>query len=76
MSDSLLEEDEVLRRLKLHRRSSIYAQRRALDRLWKTAQDVRKDLKKPALRRVKVGIRYLYSSSTVEEFIESLSVAS
>lgn len=76
MSDTLLEEDEVIRRLKLHRRPSTFAQRRALDRLWKTAQDVRKDLKKPSLKRVKVGIRYLYSSSTIEEFIEALSVAS
>lgn len=74
MSD-LIEENEVIRRLKLHRRPSLYAQRRALDRLWKAAQDVRKDLKKPPLKRVKVGVRYLYSPLMLEEFVEALSVA-
>ena len=75
MGSVLIEEDEVIRRLRLDRRPNKYAQRRALDRLWKAAQDVRTDLKKPPLKRVKVGIRYLYSPSMIEEFVEALSVS-
>ena len=75
-SISLLDEDEVIRRLKLDNRPNKYAQRRALDRLWRVAQNVRKDRKQPPLKRVKVGVRYLYESEMVDEFIETLSVAS
>ena len=74
-SNGLLHEDEVISRLRLGDRPNKYAQRRALDRLWKTAQNVRKDLKKPPLRRVKVGARYLYEPSIVDELIDSLSVS-
>ena len=73
---SLLYEDEVMRRLKLENRPNVYAQRRALDRLWRVAQRVRKDLNLRPLRRIKVGVRYLYEPSVVEEFIEALSVVS
>ena len=73
---TLLSEDEVIRRLRLDNRPNKYAERRALDRLWRLAQNVRKDLKQPPLKRVKVGVRYLYDSATLDEFVEALSVAS
>ena len=73
---ALLEEDDVIRRLRLDNRPNRYAQRRALDRLWHFAQRVRKDLKQQPLRRVKVGIRYLYDAETIDEFIAALSVVS
>ncbi len=77
MSESqLLHEDEVIRRLKLEDRPNIYARRRALDRLWRAAQNVRKDFKRPPLRRVKVGVRYLYEPKVLDEFITALSVVS
>jgi len=75
-SEKLIAEEEVIRRLKLDNRPNDYAARRALDRLWRLAQNVRKDRKQPPLRRIKVGVRYLYDPATVEEFIEALSVVS
>ena len=76
MSEPLIEEEELIQQLRLHKRPNTYAQRRALDRLWKVAQNVRKDLKQPPLKRVKVGVRYLYDPATVGAFIEALSVVS
>ena len=75
VSDGLLAEDEVIRRLKLSDRPTRYAQRRALDRLWQRAQLVRKDLRQPPLRRIKVGARYLYNSRVFEDLSEALAVS-
>ena len=76
-SDRLLSEDEVMRRLKLlDGRPNHQAARRALDRLWRLAQAVRRDRKQPPLRRIKVGVRYLYDPDMVEALVEALSVAS
>ena len=71
---TLLDEDQVIRTLRLGGRPNKYAERRALDRLWRIAQNVRKDLKQPLLKRVKVGVRYLYQADVVDDFIEALSV--
>ena len=75
-SEPLVDECELIRRLRLDKRPNTYAQRRALDRLWRLAQNVRKDRKQLPLKRIKVGVRYLYAPATVDDLIESLSVAS
>lgn len=74
-SNGLLPEDEVIRRLKLESRPNVYAQRRALDRLWQAAQLARKDMKLSPLKRIKVGSRYLYEPEVFEDFLEALAVA-
>ena len=74
-SNGLLPENEVIRRLQLQDRPNRYAQRKALDRLWWSAQLVRKDLKMPPLKRIKVGARYLYDPRVFEDFLAALSVA-
>ena len=75
-SSILLTEDDVIERLKLENRPNKYAQRRALDRLWRLAQNVRKDRNQAPLKRVKMGVRYLYDTDVVDEFIAALSVVS
>ena len=71
-SSKLVNEDEVIRVLRLDDRRSKNAQRRAVDGLWQLAQRVRKRHKEQPLRRVKVGLRYRYSPDVVAQFVDAL----
>ena len=70
--DGLLDEDEVIRLLRLDHRRSKNAQRRAVDALWRVAQRVRKRQRQQPLTRVKVGLRYRYSPDVVAQFVDAL----
>ena len=69
----LLTEEEVCRILRIDTERTRAAQRKALDRAWRQAQDIRSDRKLSPLTRIRIGARRFYEASAVSALLEALS---
>ena len=70
----LLTSDEVTHRLRLDVGRTPQAQRKAMVRVWSSAQDARIDRKQPPLKRIRLGSRWYYEPSVVDAIVDALSV--
>ena len=69
----LLTEQEVCERLRLNVDRTPQAQRKALNRIWRAANDARVDQNLPPLRRLRLGSRRYYEPAAVAALIDTLS---
>ena len=69
----LLTETEVCSLLRLDVGRTRQAQRKAMDRAWRAAQDARADRNQPPLRRIRLGSERCYEPATVDALLEALS---
>ena len=69
----LFTENEVCRLLRLDVGRARQAQRKAMDRVWRAAQDARMDRNQPPLRRIRLGCERCYEPATVDALLEALS---
>jgi hypothetical protein len=70
----LFTETEVCRLLRLDVGRTRQAQRKAMDRVWRAAQDARTDRNQPLLRRIRLGSERCYEPATVDALLEALSL--
>ena len=69
----LLTEAELCGVLRLDGGRTPGAQRKALDRAWRQAQDIRGDRKLAPLTRIRIGSQRYYDAATVSALLETLS---
>ena len=73
LSPKLLTEVEVCKLLRIDVGRTRQAQRKAMDRVWRAAQDARTDRDQPPLRRIRLGSGRFYGPATVDALLEALS---